>query len=59
MDGSNRIKICSWVDDSFSIDNLSGTIAYVYTNYQNPDNSYGTIWLMDANGNNKRQITFN
>lgn len=57
-DGSDAIKLCSASTQNFSI-SKDGTIAYVNFDYSKIDRTFGTLWLMDITGNNKRQITFN
>jgi len=36
-----------------------GKIVYVNYNYNGIDKTKGTLWIMDANGNNKKQLTDN
>jgi Tol biopolymer transport system component len=61
-DGSNEIELAKDSNEGFSISG-DGTIAYINYNKNglNPilDHTHGTLWLMNADGTNKRQITTN
>ena len=36
-----------------------GKIVYVNYNYKDIDKTKGTLWIMDADGNNKKNLTYN
>jgi hypothetical protein len=64
MDGSDLQEIAPNSTQGFSISN-TGTIAYVNLDLIDGspnsivDQTHGVIWLMNADGSNKRQFTFN
>lgn len=58
-DGSDPQKLTDYgaQDPTWTPD---GKIIYVHYNYYKyHDTSNGTLWIMDADGSNKQQITFN
>ena len=58
MDGSDLQELAPLSSQGFSIAN-DGTIAYVNHDYDTLDNTHGVVWLMNADGSNKHQLTYN
>ncbi|MEJ0101736.1 MAG: hypothetical protein WDO19_03855 [Bacteroidota bacterium] len=57
-DGSGLQQLCLGSVENFSI-SRDGTVAWVNYDYSRLDKTLGTIWLMNTDGSNKRQFTFN
>ncbi|WP_147314004.1 hypothetical protein [Deminuibacter soli] len=56
--GQNNIRLCTNSYMGYSI-SPTGKIAYVNFDLHVIDQTQGTIWMMDEDGSNKKQITFN
>ena len=56
--GSNLLQLNDSSVEGFSI-SKNGEIAWVNYNFGNIDKIQGTLWLMNSDGTNKKQITFN
>ena len=54
--GSGLMQLCIPSTQGYSI-SKDGTIAYVNFGYNSLSKELGTVWLMDSDGNNKRQLT--
>ncbi|WP_158559355.1 DUF5050 domain-containing protein [Deminuibacter soli] len=57
-DGSNSVKLCGDSYEGYTVSS-NGKIAWVNFDLQTLNKTSGTIWVMDADGSNKKQITFN
>lgn len=57
-DGGNVKQLVSSTTQLFSI-SKTGVIAYINFDYTKLDKTTGSIWIMNADGSNKRPLTFN